>query len=135
MSFALKLFTIFSILFFFSCAQKSTQTEKLPPKWIYGTYQKKGSVCGIGISLPHIKGKSYQRATAIARAIDEIARQMNVRVNTTVEHFLRGSSSGVSSGLSSYSIQTTTGQVIRAKIEDIYLDPKTEELYILMCTY
>lgn len=112
-----------------------SQNKKQPPKWIYGVYHEQGSICGVGISLPHIRGKAYQRATAISRAIDEIARQMNVKVNTTVEHFLKGNASGATSGLSSYSIQTTTGQTIRAKIEDVYLDPKSEELYILMCTY
>lgn len=121
-------------IFAFSCSQKTTNVQN-PPKWIYGVYNKKGSICGVGISLPHIRGKSYQRATAIVRAIDEIARQMNVKVNTKVEHFLHGTSSGTTSSLSSYSIQTTTGQTIRAKIEDVYLDPKSEELYILMCTY
>ncbi len=128
---------LFATFFLFSCVKQSsvsTHTQQ-SPKWIYGVYHKKGSICGVGVSLPHIRGKAYQRATAISRAIDEIARQMNVKVDTTVEHFLKGSSSGAISGLSSYSVQTTTGQTIRAKIEDVYLDPKSEELYVLMCTY
>ena len=128
---------ILTVILLFSCAKKSdisTHTQQ-PPKWIYGVYHKQGSICGVGVSLPHIRGKSYQRATAISRAIDEIARQMNVKVNTTVEHFLKGNASGATSGLSSYSIQTTAGQTIRAKIEDVYLDPRSEELYVLMCTY
>ncbi len=112
------------------CGEKSSK----PPQWIYHYKPKKGEICGIGSAGVHMKGFPYQRATAIARAIDEIARQKGVTVNTQLEYFMRGSSSGGSqSSLSVYSVQTTEGQTIRARIVETYYDREKEVFYVLMC--
>ena len=120
--------------FIWSCGTNKTNNFKSTsskPKWIYGVYNK-NKICGVGISNIHVRGEAYQRATAISRAIDEIARQMNVKVNTSLEYFM---SKNGSSALQVYSFQTTNGQTVKAKIEDVYVEPKSKRLYILMCAY
>ncbi len=82
----------------------------------------------------HVRGFAYQRATAVARAIDEIARQMGVRVDSSIEHFLKGTRGGTISGLQLYTVQTTSGIVIKAKIIDSYYDKRGREFFVLMCT-
>ncbi|WP_121010584.1 hypothetical protein [Hydrogenivirga caldilitoris] len=81
-----------------------------------------------------MKGIAYQRATAIARAIDEIARQKGVTVNSQLEYFMEGSSmGGNTSALSVYSVQTTEGQTIKARIVEAYYDKESQLFYVLMC--
>ena len=101
------------------------------PEWIYH-YHIEGKICGMGFSLPHIKGFAYQQATAIARAIDQIAMQKGVKVNTSLEHFLSGTKNFTSSGLSTYSVQTTDNQCIKAIVKDTWLDPQSKTLYVWM---
>ncbi len=119
---------------FISCAT-SRKTVDYPPdiRERFFNYHSKGKKCGTGMSRPHIKGVSYQRATAISRAIDEIARQQGVEVKTDVEHFLTGSEDNVRSGLSTYSIQTTSGKTVQATIIDQKFNTPTDEFIVLMC--
>lgn len=114
-------------------ADVESRHEKMP-EWIYH-YEAGNRTCGVGISLPHIKGVAYQRAVAVARGIDEIARQKNVRVDTTLEHYMKVSDGNLSSsGLSSFSVQTTSGVSISARIVDAWMNSRTDELYVLLCT-
>jgi len=103
------------------------------PSWVYNYKPKKGEVCGVGTAGIHIRGFAYQRATAIARAIDEIARQKGVTVSTQLEHFMESSSSGAYSSLRVYSVQTTEGQTIRARIVETYYDRERQLFHVLMC--
>ncbi len=117
-----------SLLLIFGCASKREL-----PEWVYNYKSKKGQICGVGSSGVHMKGFPYQRATAVARAIDEIARQKNVSVSSSLESYMEGSSSGSASSLSVYSVQTTEGEVIRARIVESYYNRDTNEFYVLMC--
>ncbi len=115
--------------FILSCTKKGSV-----PDWVYNFKPEEGRVCGIGTAGLHMKGFSYQRATAIARAIDEIARQKGVTVKTQLEHFLGGTSGGGQvSALSVYSVQTTEGELIRARIVHAYYDRTSQMFYVLMC--
>lgn len=119
-----------------SCGSKKVVVESIDekmPKWIYH-FDSGSKTCGVGTALPHIKGISFQRAVAIARAIDEIARQKNVTVNTKLEHFMSGSSEGTTSNLSTFSVQTTSGVSISSKIKDAWMSQKRNEFYVLLCT-
>ncbi len=117
-----------SLLLIFGCASKREL-----PEWVYNYKSKKGQICGVGSAGVHMKGFPYQRATAVARAIDEIARQKNVSVSSSLESYMEGSSSGSTSSLSVYSVQTTEGEVIRARIVESYYNRDTNEFYVLMC--
>lgn len=129
-------FSIFIILLFFiSCGStKNAHYNSDMPDWVYHHYESEDKRCGIGFASSHIRGIAYQRALAISRAIDEIAKQLNVTVDTTVETYMLGSNSSVSSGLSSFSVQTTTGQSVQAGIIDAWMDEYKNEFYVLMCT-
>jgi len=123
----------FILLFFISCGSaRNARHGSDMPDWVYH-YDGKGKRCGVGFSSPHIRGIAYQRALAISRAIDEIAKQLNVKVDTTVETYMSGSDGSISSGLTSFSVQTTTGQSVKAEIKDAWMDDYKKEFYVLMC--
>lgn len=127
------LLAMLSALFVLSCAATNELEEKVVyPDWVYGS-SKDGKICYVGSSIPHIKGSPYQRALAISRGIEGIARQKKVSVDVDVEHLLYGSSDSATSKMSVYSVQTTKGETVRAIIKEVWLNPKTDELFVLMC--
>ncbi len=120
------LFFVFVLL---SCAEKGEV-----PEWVYDFKPQKGEVCGVGVAGVHMRGFAYQRATAIVRAIDEISRQKGVTVDTRLEYFMAGTTeSGARSGLAVYSVQTSKGQTIRARVVRAYYDKDSQMFYVLMC--
>jgi len=102
------------------------------PKWA-SHYDGGNKTCGLGIARPHIRGIAYQRIVAISRAIDEIARQQGVSVDTELESLMIGNQNGTISSLSTYSVQTSTGNKVEAKIIDTYMDDRSDDFYVLMC--
>jgi len=114
-----------------SCAIINKKSVKKQPEWIFH-YHIEGKICAVGSSLPHIHGFPYQQATAISRAIDQIAMQKRVHVSTSLEQFLYGNNHNTHSGLSVYSVQTTEGNVVRAIIKDTWQDPQSKMLYVWM---
>lgn len=128
---------IFSVLAFSGCVSNNkpttrTMSDLKMPDWVLH-YKAEDKICGVGVSLPHIRGIAYQRVLAISRGIDEIAKQLNVTVDTKLESLMTGSSNGVSSSLSTYSVQTANGQTVNAEIIEAWINDRTEELYVLMC--
>lgn len=124
---------IFS-LFLVSCFSKNNVNSEYSaaPEWVYGNTPS-GKICYVGSSMPHVSGKPYQRALALSRAIEGIARQKNVKVNVEVESLMSGTSQGASTSMNVYSVQTTEGAVVKAKIEKIWINPENSEIFILMC--
>lgn len=120
----------FLVLLSVSCTVNNNISAK--PEWVYGKNKNEG-ICFVGSSRPHIRGKSYQRSLAVGRALEGIARQKNVKISTKLEHMMSGSSNTNFSKMRSFSLQTTSGETVNASIEDIWLDPDTSELFILMC--
>lgn len=134
---SLFLIFIFSVLLLSGCATSNNSTTTAKPKvnmpaWVLN-YKSEGKICGVGVSLPHIRGIAYQRVLAISRGIDEIAKQLNVTVDTRLESLMTGSNNGVSSRLSTYSVQTASGQTVKSEIIEAWMNDRTEELYVLMC--
>lgn len=109
------------------------QNKTGKPEWIYAPNQD-GKLGGVGIAGSHIKGPSAQRELAISRALDEIARQMNVKVSTVVKTSSSATQTSSSNSIDTFSIQTSDGQVIKAKINKIWQDSYSEELYVWMLT-
>lgn len=104
------------------------------PKWVYAP-SGDDYIGGVGVCGTHIKGVNGQRQLAISRAIDEIARQMGVKVSNILETQSSATSqSAAGSAMSSYSVHTVSGSVITAVIKDSWINPKTGELYIYMIT-
>jgi PBP1b-binding outer membrane lipoprotein LpoB len=106
-------------------------TPSTQPKWVYET-SKDGKIGGVGISKPHFNGKTAQRMLAISRALDEIAKQMGVKVSTIQKISSVANSDNSTTNLESYSFQTTNGKVISAKIQSFWEDKTTDELYVWM---
>jgi hypothetical protein len=52
------------------------------PEWVINPPVDKKAIYGIGIAPLHFKGEQAQRKSAISKAIDEIASQMNTTVNS-----------------------------------------------------
>lgn len=123
----------FILMFILGCVNNQQGVKKIQyPDWIFNVPSSNG-ICYVGSALPHIRGKPYQRALAVSRAIEGIARQKNVTVNVDVEHLMYGNKDSASSKMMVYSVQTTKGQTVSAKIKDVWLDPYKEELFVLMC--
>jgi len=127
-------YTIFvaALLLTASCTPQQTTPQPTIPEWVFGNIPENG-ICYVGSAKRHIKGTAYQRALAVSRAIEGIASQKNVTVNSQIEHYMGGTSYSAQSSLNSYSIHTTEGEQISAKIKDTWLNPETEEIFILMC--
>jgi hypothetical protein len=130
-----RFFVMLSIALLLACYHEvpSSNSEYAnTPEWVYGNTPS-GKICYVGSSMPHVSGKPYQRALAVSRAIEGIARQKNVKVNVEVESFMTGTSQSASTSLNVYSVQTTEGATVSAKIEKVWVNPKTDEIFILMC--
>jgi hypothetical protein len=110
---------------------KPQQNKIEKPEWIY-TPNQDGKLGGIGIAGSHIKGPSAQRELAISRALDEIARQMNVKVSTVVKTSSSTTKNSASNSIDTFSVQTSDGQIIKARINKIWQDHYSEEMYIWM---
>ena len=113
-------------LFFVACGASGTPNWTVMPP-------TDGKVYGVGSSPIHVKGRTFQRALAISRAIDEIARQKGVTVSNTLERVESVTSSGhASSAAQSYSVQSVDGQKVNAKIKEVYRDPRSNKVFVLM---
>ncbi|MEF3254499.1 MAG: hypothetical protein K6348_02890, partial [Deferribacterales bacterium] len=107
-----KIVFIISIVFLvFACHNSkpiSNSDYSGAPEWVYGNTPS-GKICYVGSAMPHVSGKPYQRALAVSRGIEGIARQKNVKVNVEVETLMTGTSQSTSTAMNVYSLQTTEG--------------------------
>jgi hypothetical protein len=104
------------------------------PAWIYDPTPGQGKFGGVGSARRHIDGFSAQRQLAISRAIDEIARQLGVKVDNFMKTETSVVGQDVSSSMDLYSIQTTAGQLVQAQIRAFWETPDGEELFVWMST-
>jgi len=125
------LFITLSTIFFIGCAAAPQQVSTGKPKWTL-LPPNDGKVYGVGESAIHVSGKTFQRSLAISRGIDEIARQKGVKVSNTLERVTNVGNGGSSLNARNYSVQTVEGQTVKAVIHDVYEDPYTKRLYVLM---
>lgn len=71
---------------------------------------------------------------AVGRAIDEIARQLGVSVSNFMRTETKLTGNDVQSSMDLYSIQTTNGQVVQARIRAFWETPEGDELFVWMTT-
>ncbi len=116
-------------------AKKSTQTGyhivNGKPSWVWQP-TRDGRLGGVGIAGVHFKGKPAQRMLAISRALDEIARQKGVKVDTQVNTEATVSGGSANTKLQVYSKQYSNGVVVTATLVEFWEDVETEELYVWM---
>jgi len=137
--------SFFAILSFSACSLKIfqkgdevAQAENNPDKkpiWIDKPYihpKVQGKIFAIGSAGENIRGEEAQRLKAISIAIDKIARQKGVKVNSTLSRVQSVKNSHQSSSIDSYSVQTVEGKVISTRIVDFWKDPISKKFYVLM---
>jgi hypothetical protein len=102
------------------------------PSWVLNVPVKKGKIYGVGIAPPNFYGEAAQRKSAISKAIQEIASQLNTTVNSeTISSSTLSNKTGNHS-ISSISFQTVNGQKVSSKIIKSCKNPNNNFLYILM---
>jgi len=110
----------------------STQKELPPvkkPNWI--DYPSSDQLIGaVGSAMPHFKGKTAQRRLAISRAIDELAQQGGVQVQSTILRKESREGSLTQTSAEIYTIQNSADQTVHAHIEAVWTHPRTEEIYV-----
>lgn len=111
----------------------STIESNKRPDWVIHSSQD-GMVCGVGSSLPHIKGKSFQRSTATMRALEQIAVQKRVRIDSELKLTTVGDSNYSKSKINLYSVHTIEGINISGLIRGLWFDKVNGELFVLVCT-
>jgi len=125
------------LLVFAGCqAEKSSGINLIngKPEWFFAP-SKEGRIGGVGVSGVHVDGKTGQKSLAMQRALEEIARQMGVKVQSFSSlKSVSDTSSGTTTSGETSSFFTVDGTEVRARIEAIWEDPYTQELYIWMVT-
>lgn len=97
------------------------------PAWVDNP-RKEGALVGLGSARTHFKGKQAQRELATKRAIEEIARQMGVRVES--QSLLVESTN--SSSFEMVSLQSVDGTTVNATIKYEWYDQLNDIFYVLM---
>jgi len=124
--------TLLVSLMFIACGgTEPTVSNGDQPTWIYNPNQS-GVVGAVGQCGTHYDGASMQRKVAIARAIDELAMQGNVTVDSEMSVSTEVSGSHVRNRSKSKTYVSAKGVSVHAFIEEIYYDQKREILYVWM---
>jgi len=139
MKFKLNSILSLSILVMVGCASPSLHSKKndvicqTTPQWAIEPPVTKGKIYGVGIAPMNFNGKAAQRESAIHKAINEIASQLNTVVNSQViTNSVVYNKSAATHSTNSVSFQTVNGQKVSAKIIKSCTNPNNGYLYILM---
>ena len=102
------------------------------PSWVLNPPVEKNAVYGVGIAPVNFAGVQAQRKSAISKAINEIASQLNTTVNSQVATSATVVNGQGNRAMSSVSFQTVNGQKVSATIVKSCKNPNNGYLYILM---
>ena len=102
------------------------------PAWIQNP-SSDTFIGGVGMSSTHVRGVTGQRELAVKRALEDIARQLEVEVeNISVISSKQISSSKYNNTkIESYSTHKTKKN-IKAYIKEVWVHPVTKEMYVYM---
>ena len=142
----LKYLVLPAFLFFAGCSTDSIKMPELKipfiggstgicdtePSWVINPPSESGAVYGVGIAPKNFAGDQAQRKSAVAKAINEIASQLNTTVNSQVTTNSSVVNGQGSSSMSALSFQTVNGQRVSADIVKSCKNPNNGYLYILM---
>lgn len=134
----LSAFFIFSFcfIFIFGCASKHISSGLASniqiPEWVTNP-SKNGVIGGVGYCAAHINGYAGQKELASKRALEDIARQKGVLVNSIMLVSSKSSNNTklpdtTSKNISSYQTQ----QNVKAYIKEIWVHPVSKEMYVYM---
>jgi len=99
------------------------------PSWIFDPNQS-GSIGAVGECGTHFYGKSMQRKVAIIRAIEELAMQSKIKVDTSINTSTKVINTKVNNKTKTKTYISAKGILVNAYIEEFYYDNKTEILYV-----
>ena len=102
------------------------------PKWALQPPVKEGKVYGVGEAPLNFKGEAAQRKSAISKAIDQIAAQLNTTVNSQIATKSAIYNKSATHAMSSVSFQTVNGQKVSARIIKSCKNPNNGYFYVLM---
>ena len=123
-------------MFFSSCASKystsSYASDIQVPEWVINP-SRNGLIGGVGYCAAHINGYAGQKELASKRALEDIARQKGVLVNSILLVSSKSLNNTklpntTSKNISSYKTQ----QNVKAYIKEIWVHPVSKEMYIYM---
>lgn len=124
--------TAVAALWLAGCGQPAPKGESGGmPEWVYNPGMS-GKIGGVGSAITHVRGRAAQREMAISRALDEIARQMGVKVSNVLSTQASAGEGGASSSMQTYSFQTTDGRTVKATIKAMWHDSYRNELFVWM---
>ncbi len=131
------MFSFYFIFMFFSgCASKHSSSDYVSniqiPEWVTNP-SKNGIIGGVGYCAAHINGYAGQKELASKRALEDIARQKGVLVNSIMHVSSKFSNSTklpdtTSKNISSYQ----TKKNVKAYIKEIWVHPVSKEMYVYM---
>lgn len=128
--------SFFLFIFVSGCASKHSSSSSVSniqiPEWVTNP-SKNGVIGGVGYCAAHINGYAGQKELASKRALEDIARQKGVLVNSIMLISSKSSNSTklpdtTSKNISSYQTQ----QSVKAYIKEIWVHPVSKEMYIYM---
>ena len=121
--------TLFILLFLTACQNKQTPIPVHKPQWI-SSPMKEGKVGAVGSAKVHFKGKTAQRKLAVSRALDELAQQSGVSVKSAIVTQERRQGQRTKASVELYSVQNSANETIKAHIEAVWVNPKTDEIFV-----
>ena len=135
-----KLLLIPAVLLFAGCSFQFNVNNKpkdicyTEPTWAVTPPVEKGYIYGVGIAPMNFNGEQAQRKSALSKAINEIATQLNTTVNSQFMMQMSVHNKNAIKNMNSISFQTVDGQKVSAKIIKSCKNPNNGYLYILMRT-
>jgi len=126
-----------SVLVLVGCVSQPTKTATpkgicyTEPEWVL-TQPKDNFIYGVGIAPMNIDGEQAQRRSAISKAINEIAAQLNTNVRSLLIKKTAIHNESGSRYMQTYSFQTIDGQKVSAKIIKSCKNPNNGYFYVLM---
>ena len=116
-----KVFLVPLSLFIIGCnginiGVNNQQKNVCDPQFFVNYTSKPGEIVGIGIAPMNFNGDAAQKKSAIAKAIEEIASQEGVKVNSAFISHKQVFNKVSNSNMESYSVHTINGKEVRARI-------------------
>ncbi len=121
----IRIFMLATILLFSGCVTGSYFNSKIvtndEPKWILDPYIDGDKIAAVACASEHFKGVEAQKKLAISRAIDLVATQNKVTVNSvTLREKSSINGSRANTKLQSSSLQSVDNTIISTKTKAIY---------------
>ncbi len=120
-----------SLMFLACSATEPSVAAGEKPSWIFDPNQG-GVVGAVGQCGVHYKGKAMQRRLATSRAIEELAMQGDITVDSEMSVSTEVSGQHVKNRSKSKTFVSAKGVPVHAYIEEMYFDKKSETLYVWM---